>query len=169
MCAAVVPEVNPLNVALTCSVWAVGSSTTVAEPVPAGLTGGTSFAPERFSSKVIGIACAAGTGSIRAATVMTNAGKGTSALSVMIFLRRLWKINRRQITVQCPDFDAVLPNNISKPQLINSVNSNQIYGPSRIDAELTKFQNRRGRRMVFRAPFVMARCHPRFASPTRLL
>src|SRR5262245_17813586 len=89
MCAALVFEVNPLNVALTCIVWAVGSSTTVAKPVPAGLTGGTSFAPERFKSKVIGIAWAAGTGSIRAAVIMTNAGKGMSALSVMIFLRRL--------------------------------------------------------------------------------
>jgi len=68
MCAAVVFEVNPLNVALTCNVWAVGSSTTVAKPVPAGLTGGTSFAPERFTAKVIGTAWAAGTGSIRAAT-----------------------------------------------------------------------------------------------------
>jgi len=92
MCAAVVPEVNPLNIALTVNVLASGSSTTVAEPVPAGLTGGTSFAPERFSSKVIGTAWAAGTGSIRAATVMTNAGIGMSALNVMIFLRRLWKI-----------------------------------------------------------------------------
>src|SRR5438046_1099191 len=92
MCAAVVPEDNPLNVALTCNVWAVGSSTTVAEPVPAALTGGFSFAPKRFSSKAIGTAWAAGTGSIRAATVMTNAGIGMSALSVMIFLRRLWKM-----------------------------------------------------------------------------
>ena len=39
--------------------------------------------------KVIGIALAAGAGSISAAAIMTNAGKGASALSVMIFLRRL--------------------------------------------------------------------------------
>jgi hypothetical protein len=39
--------------------------------------------------KVIGIALAAGAGSIRAAAIKTNAGKGVSALSVMIFLRRL--------------------------------------------------------------------------------
>jgi hypothetical protein len=47
MCAATVFEVKPLNVTLSCSVWAIGSSTTVAKPVPAGLTGGTSFAPEK--------------------------------------------------------------------------------------------------------------------------
>jgi hypothetical protein len=72
MCAAVVFEVNPLNVALISNVWAGGSSTTVAKPVPAGLTGGTSSAPERFNGKVVGAAWAAGTGSIRAATLMSR-------------------------------------------------------------------------------------------------
>jgi hypothetical protein len=43
---------------------------------------------------VIGIALAAGAESIRAA-IMTNAGEGMSALSVMVFLRRHWK-SRRQ-------------------------------------------------------------------------
>jgi hypothetical protein len=41
--------------------------------------------------KVIGSAWTAGADSIRAA-IMTNAGEGMSALSVMIFLRRHWKI-----------------------------------------------------------------------------
>jgi hypothetical protein len=45
--------------------------------------------------KVIGIALAAGADSIMAA-IMTNAGEGTSALSVMIFLRRHWEDSRRQ-------------------------------------------------------------------------
>jgi hypothetical protein len=44
---------------------------------------------------VIGIALAAGTGSIVTAAIMTNAGEGMSALSVMVFLRRHWK-SRRQ-------------------------------------------------------------------------
>src|SRR5437870_6369643 len=69
MCAPVIlGEVRPLNVALICSVWAVGSSTIVARPVPGEGTGvGSSLAPERLAVKVIGIALAAGAGSIRAA------------------------------------------------------------------------------------------------------
>src|SRR6266540_4602396 len=39
MCAALVFEVKSLNVALTCSVWATGSSTIVARPVPGDATG----------------------------------------------------------------------------------------------------------------------------------
>jgi hypothetical protein len=76
MCAAVVFEVKPLNVALTCSVWAVGSNTIVARPVPGETTtgGGTSFAAERSAVKVIGIALAAGAGSMRAA-IMIHAGE----------------------------------------------------------------------------------------------
>jgi hypothetical protein len=44
MCEAVVTEVKPLNVTLTCIVWAVGSNTTVAKPVAGEPVGGTSFA-----------------------------------------------------------------------------------------------------------------------------
>jgi hypothetical protein len=74
MCAAVSFDVKPLNVALICIVWAVGSSTTVARPVPGDTTGGTSFAPERLPANVIGIALAAGACSIRA-PIKTNAGE----------------------------------------------------------------------------------------------
>ena len=63
MCAATSFDVKPLKVALICIVWAVGSSTTVARPVPGEATGGTSFAPARLPTKVIGSA-SAGTGSI---------------------------------------------------------------------------------------------------------
>jgi hypothetical protein len=66
MCAAVSFDVKPLNVALICIVWAVGSSTTAAKPVPGEATGGTSFAPARLPTKVIGIAWAADAGSISA-------------------------------------------------------------------------------------------------------
>ena len=62
----------------------------VARPVPGEGTGGSSLAPERTAVKVIGIALAAGAGSIMAAAI--NTGKGMSALSVTIFPRRLWKI-----------------------------------------------------------------------------
>src|SRR5262249_4169747 len=78
MGAAVVFEFSALNVGPTCIVWAVRSS-----------PGGTDGRHLICTRKVIGIASAAGTGSIRAAIVMTNAGKGMSALSVMIFLSRL--------------------------------------------------------------------------------
>ena len=46
-------DVKPLNVALTVSVWAVGSSTIVATPVPGEALGGFSFAPVRFVVMVI--------------------------------------------------------------------------------------------------------------------
>src|ERR1700732_23415 len=74
MCAATSFDVKPLNVALTCNVWAVGSSITVASPVPGELTGGTSFAPERLPTNVIGVAWAAGAWSIKA-PIRTNAGE----------------------------------------------------------------------------------------------
>ena len=90
MCAAVVGEVRTPNVTFTCSVLAVGSRNTVANPAPGVLTAGTSFAPERLVVNVIGIAYAAGAGSIMAAA--TNTGKGMSALSVTIFPRYMWKI-----------------------------------------------------------------------------
>jgi hypothetical protein len=64
MCAAVSVDVKPLNVTLTCSVWAVGSRNIVARPVPGEALEGTSFAPERLPTKVIIIAWAAGAGSI---------------------------------------------------------------------------------------------------------
>src|ERR1700694_5030521 len=64
MCAATSFDVKPLNVALTVSVWAVGSSTIVASPVPGEAVAGFSFAPERFAVKVIGFAWAAGAGRI---------------------------------------------------------------------------------------------------------
>src|SRR5262249_50670517 len=53
-----------LNVALIVSVWAVGSSTIVARPVPGEALAGFSFAPERFAKKVIGAAWAAGAGRV---------------------------------------------------------------------------------------------------------
>ena len=40
MCAAVSFDVKPLNVTLSCSVWATGSSTIVARPVPVEVVGG---------------------------------------------------------------------------------------------------------------------------------
>src|SRR5258706_15575914 len=46
LCAAVVLDVRPLNVTLTCKVCAVGSSVTCALPVPGEMTAGFSFAPE---------------------------------------------------------------------------------------------------------------------------
>src|SRR5580704_5588414 len=64
MCAATSFDVKPLNVALTVSVWAVGSSTIVASPVPGEGVAGFSFEPERFAVKVIGFAWAAGAGRI---------------------------------------------------------------------------------------------------------
>jgi hypothetical protein len=67
MCAAVLGVVNPKNDARISIVWAVGSSTTVTVPIPGELLGGVSFAAERMPPKVIGIARAAGAGSIRAA------------------------------------------------------------------------------------------------------
>src|SRR4051794_38292715 len=72
MCAAVSGVVKPKNAARIDIVWAVGSSTTVTAPAPGEPLGGTSFAPERIPPKVIGIAWAAGAGSIRAAV---NASK----------------------------------------------------------------------------------------------
>src|SRR5206468_3836225 len=74
MCAATSFDVKPLNVALTCNVWAVGSRITVASPVPGEATGGTSFAPERLPTNVIGTAWAANVCSIRA-PIRTNAGE----------------------------------------------------------------------------------------------
>ena len=59
---------------MICIVSAAGSSTTATLPAPGELLGGggTSFAAERMPPKVIGIARAAGAGSIRAAV---NASK----------------------------------------------------------------------------------------------
>jgi hypothetical protein len=67
MCAATSFDVKPLNVALTCSVWAVGSNIIVAVPVPGVATGGTSFAPLRLPTNVIGTAWTAGAWNVRAA------------------------------------------------------------------------------------------------------
>ena len=53
MCAIVSFDVKPLNIALIVSVWAVGSSTIVATPVPGEALGGFSFAPVRFVVMVI--------------------------------------------------------------------------------------------------------------------
>src|SRR5580704_8295391 len=72
MCAATSFDVKPLNVAVTCSVWAVGSRTIVARPVPGEGVAGFSFAPERFAVKVIGFAWVAGAGRI---TPAANASK----------------------------------------------------------------------------------------------
>src|SRR5689334_20356772 len=67
MCAIVSGVVRPLNVTLICIVWAIGSSTTDADPVADELTGGISFAPKRLVTKVVGFAWAPAAGSIRAA------------------------------------------------------------------------------------------------------
>jgi hypothetical protein len=66
MCAAISGVVNPKNDARICIVSAVGSSTTVTLPAPGELLGGVSLAPERMPPKAIGIAWAAGAGSISA-------------------------------------------------------------------------------------------------------
>src|SRR6516162_2534154 len=60
-------DVRPLNVALTWSVCAVGSSITVAVPVPGVATGGTSLAPLRSPTNVMGTAGAGVDCSTRAA------------------------------------------------------------------------------------------------------
>jgi hypothetical protein len=73
MCAAVVGVVKPLKVALTCSVWAVVSSITVANPVPR--EGVPSFAPLRTATKVSVAAFATGTGSISAAAIKNSVDK----------------------------------------------------------------------------------------------
>jgi hypothetical protein len=73
MCEAVVGEVRPPNVTFTCSVLAVGSRNTVANPAPGVVTAGTSFAPERLVVNVIGIAWAAGADSVSVAIII-NAG-----------------------------------------------------------------------------------------------
>src|SRR5215470_17092783 len=67
MCAMVTIDVRPLNVALTWSVWAVGSSITVAVPVAGVATGGTSLAPLRLPTNVMGTAGAGVDCSARAA------------------------------------------------------------------------------------------------------
>src|SRR5580704_776541 len=72
MCAATSFDVKPLNVAVTCSVWAVGSRTIVARPVPGEGVAVFSFAPDRFAVKVIGFAWVAGAGRI---TPAANASK----------------------------------------------------------------------------------------------
>jgi hypothetical protein len=64
MCAIVSFDPKPLNVALIVSVWAVGSSTIVARPVPAEALGGFSLEPDRPAVNVMGLAWAAGTDSI---------------------------------------------------------------------------------------------------------
>ena len=57
MCAMMVFDVKPLNVACTASVLAVGSSTIVADPVvPAVGVGGISSACVRLVVKVVGLA-----------------------------------------------------------------------------------------------------------------
>src|SRR5262245_53947168 len=73
MCAPViVGEVRLLNVALICIVWAVGSSTTVARPVPGEGTGlGSSLAPERTAVKVIGMALATDDGNAKTAIIIS--------------------------------------------------------------------------------------------------
>jgi hypothetical protein len=91
ICDAVVPEVKPLNVTSTNNVCATSSVVTVAKPVPGDMFGGDSGGPERLAVYVIIVAWLAEIGSTSAA-IMTKAGEAVSALSVMIFLRRLWKI-----------------------------------------------------------------------------
>src|SRR5215468_4775519 len=69
MCAAVVPEVSPENVADTMTVWATGSIITVANPVPGEFVG--SLGPFKTAVKVIGVAKA--TELIRSRSARTNA------------------------------------------------------------------------------------------------
>jgi hypothetical protein len=82
MCAAVSGAVKPKNPAMICIVSAVGASTTSAVPAPGELLGGPSFAPERIPPKVIGIAWAAGAGSIRAVNAINL--KAAKALGVEV-------------------------------------------------------------------------------------
>jgi hypothetical protein len=91
ICDAVVPAVKPLKVTSTNNVFATLSVVTVAKPVPGDMFGGDSAGPERLAVYVIIVAWLAEIGSMSAA-IMINAGEAMSALSVMIFLRRLWKI-----------------------------------------------------------------------------
>src|SRR5215469_7159484 len=67
MCAMVAFDVRPLNVALTWSVCAVGSSIAVAVPVAGVATGGTSLEPLRLPTNVMGTAGAGVDCSARAA------------------------------------------------------------------------------------------------------
>jgi hypothetical protein len=55
MCAATSFVVRPVNDTVSCNVWAAGSSTTTAVPVPIELVGGFSFEPDRLTVKVIAI------------------------------------------------------------------------------------------------------------------
>jgi len=75
--AAVSFDVNPKNDARICNVFAVGSSTTDTVPEPAGLTGGTSLAPDRTVPKVIVSAWATGRGAVtrNENRVTTNGGE----------------------------------------------------------------------------------------------
>src|SRR5262252_10705012 len=56
MCAAVAFDVRPLNVMLSWMVWATGSSTIIAKPVPGLPVAGFSFAPDSTDWNVIGAA-----------------------------------------------------------------------------------------------------------------
>src|SRR5262249_39283824 len=68
ICAATLLEVNPLNVTSNCSVWASGSTITIACPVPAVAIGGISLAPLRTVVRVIGVASATDAYNIAIAT-----------------------------------------------------------------------------------------------------
>src|SRR6266853_2895335 len=58
ICDAIVGDVKPLKSTVTDIEWTSGSvsSTTVAKPVPGEPVGGTSFAPMRLATNVIGVA-----------------------------------------------------------------------------------------------------------------
>jgi len=57
MCDAVVLPVSPENVTCTCMVWATGSMSTCAVPVPGDAFGGDSLGPVRVARYVLCAAC----------------------------------------------------------------------------------------------------------------
>jgi hypothetical protein len=91
MCDAVVPATNPLNDTSTNNVFKTSSVVTVATPVPGDVFGGDSPGPVRLAAYVIVVAWLDEIESMSAA-IMTNANEEMGALSIMIFLRRHWKI-----------------------------------------------------------------------------
>jgi hypothetical protein len=56
ICAAVSGVVNPLKLTTNCNVWAMGSTVTVAMPVPFVATTGFSLLPLRMVERVVGLA-----------------------------------------------------------------------------------------------------------------
>jgi hypothetical protein len=91
ICDAVVPVVKPLNDTSTNNVFKTSSVVTVAKPVAGDVFGGDSPGPVRLAAYVIVVAWLDEIESMSAA-IMTNANEEMGALSIMIFLRRHWKL-----------------------------------------------------------------------------